>query len=179
MLDAYLPAQLGDDEIAAIVTAGIEQTGAVGMKAMGQVMKAVTPQIAGRAEGGRVAAEVRRQLGQLATAAASPAVPLAGEPAGRRARPARPVAAPPPGPSPFAPVPARCRSPFPFRPPWPLPPFFFGGVGLLCAVAHRPELGRMSAMTKFGAGLARLACKNVICQVCAGALAPNISPGQP
>ena len=62
VLDGYLPAQLGDDEIAAIVTAEIEQSGAVGMGAMGQVMKAVTPRIAGRADGGRVAAEVRRQL---------------------------------------------------------------------------------------------------------------------
>jgi hypothetical protein len=64
VLDGYLPSQLGDDEIAAIVAAGIEQTGASGMRAMGQVMKVVTPQTAGRAEGGRVAAEVRRQLGQ-------------------------------------------------------------------------------------------------------------------
>jgi len=63
VLDGYLPDQLGDDEIAAIVTAEIEQSGAVGMGAMGQVMKAVTPRVAGRAEGGRVAAEVRRQLG--------------------------------------------------------------------------------------------------------------------
>ena len=62
VLDGYLPAQLGDDEIAAIVTAGIEQSGAAGMGAMGQVMKAVTPRIARRADGGRVAAEVRRQL---------------------------------------------------------------------------------------------------------------------
>jgi uncharacterized protein len=62
VLDGYLPAQLGDDEIAAIVTAEIEQTGAAGLAAMGQVMKAVTPRIAGRADGGRVAAEVRRQL---------------------------------------------------------------------------------------------------------------------
>jgi uncharacterized protein YqeY len=62
VLDGYLPAQLGDDEIAAIVTAEIEQSGAAGMGAMGQVMKAVTPRIAGRADGGRVAAEVRRQL---------------------------------------------------------------------------------------------------------------------
>ena len=62
VLDGYLPAQLGDDEIAAIVTAGIEQIGATGMKGMGQVMKVVTPQTAGRADGGRVAAEVRRQL---------------------------------------------------------------------------------------------------------------------
>jgi uncharacterized protein len=64
VLDGYLPAQLSDDEIAAIVTAGIEQSGAAGMGAMGQVMKAVTPRIAGRADGARVAAEVRRQLSQ-------------------------------------------------------------------------------------------------------------------
>jgi uncharacterized protein YqeY len=62
VLDGYLPDQLGDDEIAAIVTAEIEQSGAAGMGAMGQVMKAVTPRVAGRADGGRVAAEVRRQL---------------------------------------------------------------------------------------------------------------------
>ena len=62
VLDGYLPAQLGDDEIAAIVTAEIEQSGAAGMGAMGQVMKAVTPRIAGQADGARVAAEVRRQL---------------------------------------------------------------------------------------------------------------------
>jgi uncharacterized protein len=64
VLDGYLPAQLSDDEIAAIVTAEIEQSGAAGMGAMGQVMKAVTPRIAGRADGARVAAEVRRQLSQ-------------------------------------------------------------------------------------------------------------------
>lgn len=62
VLAGYLPAQLGDEEIAAIVTAAIATSGASGMGAMGQVMKAVTPQIAGRAEGGRVASEVRRQL---------------------------------------------------------------------------------------------------------------------
>ena len=64
VLDGYLPAQLSDDEIAAIVTAEIEQSGVAGMGAMGQVMKAVTPRIAGRADGARVAAEVRRQLSQ-------------------------------------------------------------------------------------------------------------------
>lgn len=64
VLNGYLPAQLSDAEIAAIVTAEIEQSGAAGMGAMGQVMKAVTPRIAGRADGARVAAEVRRQLSQ-------------------------------------------------------------------------------------------------------------------
>lgn len=62
VLAAYLPAQLSDDELSQLVAAAIAQSGAAGMSAMGQVMKAVTPQVAGRAEGGRVAAEVRRQL---------------------------------------------------------------------------------------------------------------------
>jgi uncharacterized protein YqeY len=63
VLTTYLPAQLGDEELAGLVAAVIAETGAAGMPAMGQVMKAVTPQVAGRAEGSRVAAEVRRQLG--------------------------------------------------------------------------------------------------------------------
>jgi uncharacterized protein len=62
VLDEYLPAQLGDDELAAIVSAAIASSGAAGPQAMGQVMKVVQPQVAGRAEGGRIAAEVRRQL---------------------------------------------------------------------------------------------------------------------
>jgi uncharacterized protein len=62
VLAEYLPAQLGDDELARIVSEAIAETGASGMSAMGQVMKAVTPRVAGRAEGARVAAEVRRRL---------------------------------------------------------------------------------------------------------------------
>lgn len=62
ILEEYLPAQLSDEEIAAIVTAAISSSGAAGPQAMGQVMKIVQPQTAGKAEGGRVAAEVRRQL---------------------------------------------------------------------------------------------------------------------
>jgi len=62
VLAGYLPAQLTDDEIAALVAAAIAESGAAGPQAMGQVMKVVQPQVAGRAEGGRVAAEVRRQL---------------------------------------------------------------------------------------------------------------------
>jgi uncharacterized protein YqeY len=47
------------------VAAAIEQTGAAGegMRAMGKVMGVVTPQVKGRADGGAVAAEVRKQLG--------------------------------------------------------------------------------------------------------------------
>ena len=63
VLAGYLPAQLGDDELAELVRAAVEETGASGPQAMGQVMKVVQPKVAGRAEGGRVAAEVRRQLG--------------------------------------------------------------------------------------------------------------------
>jgi uncharacterized protein YqeY len=61
----YLPAQLGEDEIRDIVTAAIESTGSAGagMKAMGAVMGVVQPQVKGRADGGAVAAEVKRQLG--------------------------------------------------------------------------------------------------------------------
>jgi uncharacterized protein len=62
VLAEYLPAQLSDDELAAIVAEVIAETGASGMGAMGQVMKAVTPRVAGRAEGGRVAAQVRGKL---------------------------------------------------------------------------------------------------------------------
>jgi uncharacterized protein YqeY len=62
VLAVYLPAQLGDDELAALVSAAIAETGATGMKGMGQVMKVLTPQVTGRADGGRVAAEVRRRL---------------------------------------------------------------------------------------------------------------------
>lgn len=61
----YLPEPLTGDEIAALVAAAIEQTGAaeLGMKGMGKVMGVVTPQVKGRADGGAVAAEVRKQLG--------------------------------------------------------------------------------------------------------------------
>ena len=62
ILAGYLPAQLSDAELAAIVAEVVSETGASGPAALGQVMKAVTPRVAGRAEGGRVAAEVRRVL---------------------------------------------------------------------------------------------------------------------
>lgn len=62
VLDAYLPAQLSDDELTALVQAAVAEAGASGPQAMGAVMKLVTPQVAGRAEGGRVAAAVRAAL---------------------------------------------------------------------------------------------------------------------
>jgi hypothetical protein len=66
VLDAYLPAQLSDEELATLVRQAVESVtadaGAAGPQAMGAVMKVVNPLIAGRAEGGRVAAAVRSAL---------------------------------------------------------------------------------------------------------------------
>ncbi len=62
VLAGYLPAQLSDEELAGLVTAAIADTGAAGLPGLGKVMKSVTPQVAGRADGARVAAEARRQL---------------------------------------------------------------------------------------------------------------------
>jgi uncharacterized protein len=62
VLAGYLPAQLSDEELGRVVADAIASTGASGMQAMGQVMKVVTPQTQGRADGARVAAEVRRRL---------------------------------------------------------------------------------------------------------------------
>lgn len=62
VIAGYLPEPLSDEELTALVAEAIAATGASGPAAMGQVMKVVTPRTAGRAEGGRVAAEVRRQL---------------------------------------------------------------------------------------------------------------------
>lgn len=65
ILAEFLPEPLTSDEISALVTAAIADLGVAGdgMKAMGRVMGAVTPQTKGRADGGAVSAEVRRQLG--------------------------------------------------------------------------------------------------------------------
>jgi uncharacterized protein YqeY len=64
VLADYLPRQLTQSEISAIVSDAIAVTGAaeVGVRGMGKVMAQVTPQTKGKADGGVVAAEVRRQL---------------------------------------------------------------------------------------------------------------------
>ena len=62
VLADYLPAQLDDDELAAMVAIAIAESGASGPAGIGQVMKLITPRVAGRAEGSRVAALVRSQL---------------------------------------------------------------------------------------------------------------------
>ena len=62
----YLPQQMGEDEVDAIVAAAVAEVaagGASGGQAMGQVMKLVQPQVKGRADGGVVAAKVKAALG--------------------------------------------------------------------------------------------------------------------
>jgi uncharacterized protein YqeY len=63
ILDRYLPKQLSDAEIADLVAGVLAGGGFTGKAQMGPAMKAAQAAVAGRAEGGRVAAEVRRQLG--------------------------------------------------------------------------------------------------------------------
>lgn len=66
VLQRYLPEQLSEDEIKAIVAdavAAAAAEGKTGPAAMGAVMKVVTPQTRGRADGGQVAALVKSALG--------------------------------------------------------------------------------------------------------------------
>jgi uncharacterized protein len=63
ILDRYLPKQLSAEEIAALVSEALAAGGFSGKGQMGPAMKAVQAAVAGRADGGRVAAEVRKQLG--------------------------------------------------------------------------------------------------------------------
>lgn len=63
IIEGYLPAELSDDELRAIVQAAIAESGASSPKDMGQAMKAVMPQVGGRADGKRVSALVREELG--------------------------------------------------------------------------------------------------------------------
>ncbi len=66
VLEGYLPTAMADDELAGIVAVAVERAradGAEGPRAMGAVMQIVRPQVGASADGGRVAAEVRRQLG--------------------------------------------------------------------------------------------------------------------
>jgi uncharacterized protein len=63
VLEGYLPTQLSDDELSVLVAEAVAETGADSPRAMGAVMKVLTPRVAGRAEGGRVAAAVRSALG--------------------------------------------------------------------------------------------------------------------
>ncbi len=63
VLSAYMPAQLSDAEVEAILTSVIAETGATSAKDMGKVMNALRPKIAGRADMGKLSALVKARLG--------------------------------------------------------------------------------------------------------------------
>ena len=62
ILEAFLPRQLGEDELAQLAREAVAETGATDAKGMGAVMKALMPKIAGRAEGKRVSDAVKAAL---------------------------------------------------------------------------------------------------------------------
>lgn len=62
LIGGYLPAQLDDDELRAIVQAAISDSGAQSIKDMGTVMRTAMAAVAGRAEGGRVSGLVKEAL---------------------------------------------------------------------------------------------------------------------
>jgi len=63
LIDGYLPEQVGDDELEAIVAEAIERSEAGSPKDMGKVIGMVMPQVKGRADGKRVSTVVRQRLG--------------------------------------------------------------------------------------------------------------------
>jgi uncharacterized protein YqeY len=63
LIDEYLPEQLGDDQLEALVADAIGETGATSQKEIGKVMSALMPRLEGRADGKRVSALVRERLG--------------------------------------------------------------------------------------------------------------------
>lgn len=63
LIEAYLPQQLSDEELAELVDAAVAETGASEQKQMGRVMSALMPKLGGRADGKRVSAAVRERLG--------------------------------------------------------------------------------------------------------------------
>ena len=62
LLNAYLPAQLGDAELEALISAAIAATGAASIKDMGKVMAAIKAKAAGRADMGAVGARIKARL---------------------------------------------------------------------------------------------------------------------
>jgi uncharacterized protein YqeY len=62
-IETYLPEQLSDAELADLVAAAVEETGASEQKDMGKVMGALMPRVGGKADGKRVSQVVREKLG--------------------------------------------------------------------------------------------------------------------
>jgi len=63
LIEGYLPQQLSDEELSALVDAAVAETGASEQRQMGEVMSALMPRLGGRADGKRVSAAVRERLG--------------------------------------------------------------------------------------------------------------------
>jgi uncharacterized protein YqeY len=62
IIDEYLPEQMSDQELDALVSSALGETGAQSPAEIGKVMAAVMPQVAGRADGQRVSRVVREKL---------------------------------------------------------------------------------------------------------------------
>jgi uncharacterized protein YqeY len=62
MIEAYLPAEISDDELEALIADALSETGAASQKEMGKVMSAVMAKAGGRADGRRVSEIVRSKL---------------------------------------------------------------------------------------------------------------------
>ena len=65
ILEAFLPRQLTDDELSALVQEAVAASGAKGPREMGAVMKALMPKVQGKAEGKRVSDAVKSALSKL------------------------------------------------------------------------------------------------------------------
>ncbi|WP_257385843.1 GatB/YqeY domain-containing protein [Tahibacter caeni] len=65
VLQVYLPAQLDDAEIDAIIAAAVAEAGATGPKDMGKVIGLVRPKVAGRADMGVLSERVKTKLASL------------------------------------------------------------------------------------------------------------------
>ena len=63
LIESYLPEQISDEELEAIVATAVESTGATTAKETGKVIGVVMPQVKGRADGKRVSTMVRERLG--------------------------------------------------------------------------------------------------------------------
>ena len=63
IIQGYLPKQLGDDEIAALIAAAMSDTGATSIKDMGKVMGQLKPKLQGRADMSAVSAMIKARLG--------------------------------------------------------------------------------------------------------------------
>ena len=63
LIESYLPAELSDEELGALVAEAIDEAGAEGPGDMGKAMSAAMPKVGGRADGKRVSDAVRERLG--------------------------------------------------------------------------------------------------------------------